>query len=65
LNLLLEHQGQLPVNASNSFWQKIEHKMLDIEYVILGALAGALASKDDKLVENYLLVCPDGLLFKS
>lgn len=65
LDLLLEYQGQLPENASNSFWRKIEHEMLDTEYVILGALAGGLASKDDKLVENYLLVCPDGLVLRS
>jgi len=65
LNLLLKYQGQLPINVSKSFWRKIEHEMLDTEYVILGALAGALASKDERILENYLLVRPDGLVFKS
>ena len=65
LDLLLKYQGQLPINVSKSFWRKIEHEMLDTEYVILGALAGALASKDERILENYLLVRPDGLVFKS
>ncbi len=63
LNLLLRYQGQLPANTSEKFWLRIEHDMLDTEYVILGSLAGALASKDKKVIENFLLVHPDGLLF--
>jgi len=63
LDLLLRYQGKLPTNTSDNFWRKIEHEMLDIEYVILGSLAGALASNDNGMIEKYQLVCPNGLLF--
>lgn len=62
LDLLLIYQGRLPPVISNGFWQRIEHEMLDAEYVILASLAGALACNETKIIETYLSVRPDGLL---
>ena len=64
LDLLLRYQGRLPQDISPKFWNRIEHEMLDAEYVILGTLAGGLACNETKIIEIYKLVRPDGLLFK-
>ncbi|MFZ5995536.1 MAG: hypothetical protein ACOYU4_11185 [Thermodesulfobacteriota bacterium] len=62
LDLLLKYQGKLPHETSPKFWRKIEHDMLDAEYVILGALAGGLACNETKVIEIFKLVRPDGLV---
>jgi hypothetical protein len=62
LDLLLRYQGKLPHETSPKFWRRIEHDMLDAEYVILGALAGGLACNEPKVIEIYKLVCSDGFV---
>ncbi|PKN74378.1 MAG: hypothetical protein CVU52_06760 [Deltaproteobacteria bacterium HGW-Deltaproteobacteria-10] len=62
LDLLLRYRGNIPSNSTKKFWQKIEHDLLDMEYVILGSLTGALASKEKRVREMFKLVCPNGLL---
>lgn len=63
LDLLLRYRGNIPANPTAKFWEKIEHDLLDMEYVILGSLTGALASKDEKRSRKmFNLVCPNGLL---
>lgn len=64
LDLLLKYQGMLPAQTSPKFWRRIEHDMLDAEYIILGALVGGLACNEKKMIETYKIVCPDGLLFR-
>ena len=64
LNLLLKYQGQLPKDFSDKFWRRVEHDLLDSEYVILGSLAGALASNENKMISNFRYICPDGLSFR-
>lgn len=63
LSLLLKYQGRLPKHPSKKFWRGIEHDMIDAEYIMLGGLAGSMASNDNALIENYQLICPIGLLF--
>lgn len=66
LDLLLSYQGELPTKVADKFWRRIEHEMLDAEYVTLASLAGALASNDRKLIKRFILVRPPGsLLFTS
>jgi len=62
LSLLLKYQGKLPKNPSKKFWRRIEHEMIDAEYIMLGSLAGSMASNDHTLTENYQFICPGGLL---
>jgi hypothetical protein len=64
LNLLLKYQGQLPKDPSDKFWRRIEHDLLDSEYIMLGSLAGALASNENKMISNFQYICPDGLSFR-
>lgn len=42
--------------------KRVEHDIHDIDYVIFGALCGALATKDADIANNFLLSCPDGKL---
>lgn len=62
LRLFLRYQGAMPPNRSESFWINAEHTMLDTYYVIFGTLTGALASADREVIEDFRLVCPDGVL---
>ncbi|MBW2739316.1 MAG: hypothetical protein JRE64_10825 [Deltaproteobacteria bacterium] len=63
LNLLLKYHGQLPENPSQKFWRRIEHDLLDSEYVILGALTGALASNEKPMITNFKSLCSCGETF--
>lgn len=62
LDLLLRYKGQLPTQPTQKFWCRIEHEMLDAEYVMLGSLALGLASNDTGLVSCYKRICPEGEL---
>lgn len=55
-------QGSLPTCVGKNFNTKMEHSMLDVDYVVLGVLAGGLASTDDDMKEDFRLVCPHGKL---
>jgi len=41
---------------------RVEHDIHDMDYVIFGALCGALATKDADIANNFLLSCPNGKL---
>jgi len=57
--------GTVSETPSEKQRRKLEHFMLDIEYVILGALEGALAAGDGWMQDIWRRVCPDGLLVES
>ena len=65
LRVFERYQGHLPPNQGEKFWRKMEHSMLDVYYVILGSLAKAVASNDDEVCKDFLMVCPDGELVSS
>ncbi len=62
LRLFLMYQARIPPNPGIRFWTKAEHAMLDAYYVIFGALTGALASADRAVMEDFSLLCPNGIL---
>lgn len=62
LDLLLRYKGQLPTNPTQKFWCRIEHEMLDAEYVMLASLSHGLASDDTVLISCYKRICPEGEL---
>ncbi|MGH8744345.1 MAG: hypothetical protein ACREUY_08720, partial [Burkholderiales bacterium] len=39
---------------------RAEHSMHDVEYVLLGALAGAIATGDCEVEEDFRLIQPSG-----
>ncbi len=42
--------------------EKIKHDVLDMWYMILGVLQRSFATKENKLIKLYNLLCPDGML---
>lgn len=59
LRMFARYQGAMPEQAGAEFWRRAEHSMHDVYYLILGCLAGGLATFDDEIKEDFLLVCPD------
>lgn len=63
LDLIFSYRGQMPSNITSKFWRRIEHDMLDAEYVILASLAGSFACNEKKLIEYFRLIRPEGFVF--
>jgi len=59
------YQCQAPTKPTAKVIERAEHSMHDLEYVLVGALAGSLASNDDEVIEDFRLVRPDGKLITS
>jgi len=53
------YRGAIPEVAGSGFWRRAEHSMQDIYYVILGSLAGGLATLDKEPRDDFLLLCPN------
>ncbi len=61
LRIFARYQGVPPNQAGPEFWRRAEHSMLDTYYLVLGCLAGRLATRDVEIREDFLLVCPNAL----
>ena len=62
----LEKRGQLdPVKLTPKERENLQHDVIDIEYVILGVLQGALASRDKRMRAAFRTLRPDGVLLPS
>ena len=58
---LLEKHGQLaPEILTMKQREKLQHDVIDMQYVVLGVLQGALASKDKRMRAIFRLLRPDG-----
>lgn len=58
---LLERHGQLvPEKLTTKQREKLQHDVIDMQYVVLGVLQGALASKDNRMRAMFKLLRPDG-----
>lgn len=60
LRLFERYQCKIPVDPSPKILERAEHSMHDLEYVLLGALAGSIASNDDEVIEDFRLANPTG-----
>ena len=65
LRLFERYQCNIPAKPTPKVIVRAEHSMHDLEYVLLGSLAGAIASNDDEVIEDFLLASPNGTLFTS
>ena len=63
LELHAKYRGEIPVNAGQAFWTRMEHDLLDSHYVALGILAGALASRENRMRDHFRTLNPKGMLF--
>lgn len=59
------YSGQVPNGAGQSFWRSAEHEIIDANYVILGVLAGGIATGDARVAKTFKLLCPKGYLFPA
>lgn len=58
---LLQRHGQLPPEElTPKQREKLQHDVIDMQYVVLGVLQGALASKDKRMRAMFKLLRPDG-----
>lgn len=58
---LLERHGQLvPERLTAKQREKLQHDVIDMQYVVLGVQQGALASKDNRMRAMFKLLRPDG-----
>lgn len=62
LRIFERHQGRFPENPGADFWRRAEHSMLDVYYVILGSLAGAIETLDTEVRDDFLIVRPDAVM---
>lgn len=65
LDLIFRYNGCLPSNPGAQFWTRIEHEMLDSEYVILASLSGGFACDENRMIDFFHLLCPDGIFFRA
>lgn len=63
---LLEKHGELDAETlTPKQRERFQHDVIDMEYVILGVLEGAIATKDKRMISMFLLLRPDGAVVQS
>ena len=63
---LTERHGRLTPNGiTPKQREKLQHDVLDIEYLVLGVLEGGLATKDKRMRGMFELLRPDGVLLPT
>ena len=65
LRIFGKYQGKIDLPASNGVFTRAEHTMHDIYYTILASLSGSLATGDQEIIDDFCLVCPEGVLIKK
>jgi len=65
LRMFERYQCHVPAAPTPKVLERAEHSMHDLEYVLIGSLAGALASNDDEVMEDFYLARPEGKLVTS
>ena len=61
LRMFARYPGAVPDDVGSPFWTRAEHSMHDVYYLILGSLAGGLATFDDEIKNDFLLLRPDSV----
>lgn len=62
LRMFERYQCRVPTDPTPAVLERAEHSMHDMEYVILASLAGAIASNDAEVIDDFRLVSPGGTL---
>ena len=58
----LDYVGRYGFGELPQIPRRVEHDIHDIQYLLFGALCGALATKDAEIASNFMLACPEGTL---
>jgi len=67
VDIFSRRNGNIPeasALARTGGYEKIEHDVLDAEYLLLGVLEGSFATRDRKLQNYWQLLCPGGVLMQ-
>jgi len=64
LDVYCRYGGRLPEPLSPKLYEKMEHDVLDAQYLILGVLERSFATRETKLKEWWALICPNGALYE-
>lgn len=59
LRMFARYQGAIPKQGGSEFWTRAEHSMLDVYCLMLGLLAAGLATLDDEIQKDFVLLCPN------
>jgi hypothetical protein len=64
LDVFFRYQGKIPEASelTHPWYDKIEHDLLDAEYLVLGVLEGSFATTERKLQRYWQMLRPDGVL---
>lgn len=62
LDIYCRYGGQIPDIPIGKLYEKIEHDVLDAQYLILGVLEGSFATREKKLQRWWAVLCPSGTL---
>jgi hypothetical protein len=60
----LDYVSRYGFSALAEIPKRVEHDLHDIQYVLFGALCGALATRDEDIACNFTLACPEGTLLE-
>jgi hypothetical protein len=60
----LDYVGRYGIGESPNIPKRVEHDIHDIQYVLFGALCGALATRDSEIAANFALARPNGTLLQ-
>jgi hypothetical protein len=63
LDVYCRYSGKLPEPLSTKVHERLEHDVLDAQYLILGLLEGAFATREKKLQRWWRLLSPKGALY--
>jgi hypothetical protein len=64
LDVYCRYSGKMPEPLSPKVHQRLEHDVLDAQYLILGLLEGAFATKEKKLKNWWRLLNSEGTLYE-
>lgn len=64
LRIFGRYQCRIPDAPTPRVLRNAEHSMLDVDYILAASLAGAIATNDAEVEEDFRLLCPNGLVIK-
>lgn len=64
MDVFFRYRGKIPEPSAltHRWYEKIEHDLLDAEYLVLGVLEGSFATTERKLQKYWQMLRPDGVL---
>ncbi|MCI0732524.1 MAG: hypothetical protein L0Y38_01720 [Methylococcaceae bacterium] len=65
LDLRIRYGTTSLAQLTEKMYSKLEHDVLDAQYLVLGVLEGGFATKEKKLQRFFRCLCPEGILVET